>query len=186
EAIIDAFNDGYVFALQEEQLGTGHAAKSAEPVLSDYDGPLLVCYGDMPLMSKNTFEIAIEKHISENNSCTLITGIGDESFAYGRIIRNADGSFKKVVELKDCSTEQKKIFEMNTGVYVFDSRKMFAALGKIKNNNAQKEYYLTDVPGIMQKEGMKIGTYTIPDKNEMLGVNTLEDLELCEKILKSK
>ena len=104
--------------------------------------------------------------------------------AYGRIIRGADGAFAGVVEDKDCTPEQKKINELNVGIYVFDSKKLFSCLGELKNSNAQGEYYLTDVPAIMMGKGYKISTYTTHDDTEILGVNTPEDLALCESLLK--
>lgn len=185
EAIMERFGE-YTFAFQDKQLGTGHAAMCAKDALAGYDGPVLVCYGDMPLMTKDTYMSAIEKHINDKNDCTVITGIAEKPLAYGRIIRDEKGDFLKVVEDKDCTPEQKAITELNIGVYVFDSVKLFNVLGELKNNNAQNEYYLTDAPAIMMEKGFKIGTFTITDSRQMYGVNTLEDLEFCENLLKER
>ena len=184
EMVFNAFNEGYTFAVQDEQLGTGHAVNCAREALKDYDGPVLVCYGDMPLFKKETYENLVKVHEEAGNDCTILTGVSDRGLAYGRIIRDENGSFKGVVEDRDCTPEQKKINELNVGIYVFDSKKLFSCLGELKNSNAQGEYYLTDVPTIMMSKGYKIGTYTTHDDTEILGVNTPEDLVLCESLLK--
>lgn len=184
EMVFNAFNEGYTFAVQDEQLGTGHAVNCARETLKDYDGPVLVCYGDMPLFKKETYENLVKVHEEAGNDCTILTGVSDRGLAYGRIIRDENGSFKGVVEDRDCTPEQKKINELNVGIYVFDSKKLFSCLGELKNSNAQGEYYLTDVPTIMMSKGYKIGTYTTHDDTEILGVNTPEELALCESLLK--
>lgn len=184
EMVFNAFNEGYTFAVQDEQLGTGHAVNCAREALKDYDGPVLVCYGDMPLFKKGTYENLVKVHEETGNDCTILTGVSDRGLAYGRIIRDENGSFKGVVEDRDCTPEQKKINELNVGIYVFDSKKLFSCLGELKNSNAQGEYYLTDVPTIMMSKGYKIGTYTTHDDTEILGVNTPEELALCESLLK--
>ena len=176
EMVFNAFNEGYTFAVQDEQLGTGHAVNCAREALKDYDGPVLVCYGDMPLFKKETYENLVKVHEEAGNDCTILTGVSDRGLAYG--------SFKGVVEDRDCTPEQKKINELNVGIYVFDSKKLFSCLGELKNSNAQGEYYLTDVPTIMMSKGYKIGTYTTHDDTEILGVNTPEELALCESLLK--
>ena len=183
EMVFNAFNEGYTFAVQDEQLGTGHAVNCAREALKDYDGPVLVCYGDMPLFKKGTYENLVKVHEETGNDCTILTGVSDRGLAYGRIIRDENGSFKGVVEDRDCTPEQKKINELNVGIYVFDSKKLFSCLGELKNSNAQGEYYLTDVPTIMMSKGYKIGTYTTHDDTEILGVNTPEELALCESLL---
>ncbi len=184
EMVFNAFNEGYTFAVQDEQLGTGHAVNCAREALKDYDGPVLVCYGDMPLFKKETYENLVKIHEEAGNDCTILTGVSDRGLAYGRIIRDENGNFKGVVEDRDCTPEQKKINELNVGIYVFDSKKLFSCLGELKNSNAQGEYYLTDVPTIMMSKGYKIGTYTTHDDTEILGVNTPEELALCESLLK--
>lgn len=185
EMVTDAFQEGYTFAVQDEQLGTGHAVNCARDALADYDGPVLVCYGDMPLFKKETYQNLVKLHAEEGNDCTILTGISNRGLAYGRIILDESGHFTGVVEDRDCTPEQKKINELNVGIYVFDSKKLFSCLGELKNSNAQGEYYLTDVPAIMMGKGWQIGTYTTRDDTEILGVNTPEELALCEEILKS-
>jgi len=185
EQVMEQF-PGYVFAVQDEQLGTGHAVNMAKDILADYNGPVLVCYGDMPLFTPDTYKNALLTHESADADCTIITGITDDKLAYGRIIRDENGKFVTVVEDKDCTPEQKLIKELNIGIYVFNSVKLFEALGNLRNNNAQGEYYLTDAPELIRKNGGKIETYTINDGKQLLGVTTPEDLELCESILRER
>ena len=167
---------GYPFAVQEEQLGTGHAVSCAREALAGYDGPVLVCCGDMPLMQEETYRTMFETHEREGNVCTILAAVCREDLPYG--------TFLGVVEDRDCTAEQKKIRELNAGVYVFDAKKLFAALGQLKNDNAQGEYYLTDVPAILQAEGGRVGVCAACTAEEMLGVNTPQQLQQVETYLK--
>ena len=187
ELVYEAFQDApYTFVSQDEQLGTGHAVNCARDVLKDYDGPVLICYGDMPLFKESTYQNLLDTHMKEGNDCTVLTGTTHLKLAYGRVVRDAQGKFDRVVEDKDCTPEQKEIKELNVGVYVFDNQKMLSVLGELKNNNNQGEYYLTDVPKLMMGKGWKIGTASTSDPYELLGVNTPEELALCEDILDGK
>ena len=182
EMVYEAISSDYRFAVQEEQLGTGHAVASAADQLADYDGDVLVLYGDMPMLKKETYKALVEKHKAENASCTILTAVTESPLAYGRIIRE-DGKIVDIVEQKDCNAEQLNIKELNVGVYVFNSKLLFENLSKLKNNNVQGEYYLTDVPKLFIAAGKKVEAYTIGDTCEIYGVNTVEDLEFCEKNL---
>lgn len=184
EAVFEAF-PGYHFAVQSEQLGTGHAAAMAGELLADYDGPVLVCYGDMPLFKRETYQKLVETYQHSDCACTVLTGRTDRQVAYGRIVRDAAGNFERVVEDKDCTPEQKAIRELNVGIYVFDSKKLFATLSMLKNDNAQGEYYLTDVPRLLMEQGYQVNTYTTENGTEILGVNTPEELAVCEEALKN-
>ena len=134
-------------------------------------------------LRRSTYESLLETHVREGNVCTLLTGTCDWDLPYGRILRDEKGGFQGVVEDRDCTPEQKAIRELNVGVYVFDSKKMFAALGQLKNNNAQKEYYLTDVPAILQREGGRVGACCACSGAELIGVNTVEQLRMVEEEL---
>jgi UDP-N-acetylglucosamine diphosphorylase/glucosamine-1-phosphate N-acetyltransferase len=186
EVIKEVNNSEYTFVEQKEQLGTGHAVMMAKDALKDYDGPVLVCFGDMPLFKQETYEKMFEVHKAEGNDCTILTGITDTKLAYGRIIRDADGKFVEVVEDKDCTPEQKEIKELNVGINIYDSKKLFAVLGQLKNNNAQGEYYLTEAPSLIMAQGGKVGTYTTMDGDEIIGVNTVEELEAAEAIIEKR
>lgn len=185
EDVLSVFGD-YPHAVQDPQLGTGHAVAVASEFFSGYDGPVLICYGDMPLLKRSTYESLLETHQREGNTCTLLTGTCDWDLPYGRILRDEAGTFLGVVEDRDCTAEQKAIRELNVGVYVFDSKKMFQALGQLKNNNAQKEYYLTDVPAILRQEGGKVGACCACHGAELIGVNTVEQLQMVEEELKKQ
>ena len=174
---------GYPHAVQEPQLGTGHAVAVAKDHFADYDGPVLICYGDMPLLRRGTYENLIRAHQEAGNACTLLTGTCEWDLPYGRVLRGEDGAFLGVVEDRDCTPEQKAIRELNVGVYVFDSRKLFAALSQLKNNNAQQEYYLTDVPAILRSQGDKVGACCACEGAELIGVNTVEQLRMVEEAL---
>ncbi len=183
ELVQDYLGDGVQYAIQQQQLGTGHAVNVARALFEDYDGPVLVCYGDMPLLKRETFRQMLDTHRQQHNDCTILTGVSNRGYSYGRVVRAQDGGFITVVEERDCTPQQLSINELNVGVYVFDSKKLFHVLGRLKNNNNQGEYYLTDAPQLMMEDGCRIGTYTIYDDDEILGVNTVEDLEHCEAIL---
>ncbi len=175
---------GYPHAVQEPQLGTGHAVAVAKDHFADYDGPVLICYGDMPLLRRGTYENLIRAHQEAGNACTLLTGTCEWDLPYGRVLRGEDGAFLGVVEDRDCTPEQKAIRELNVGVYVFDSKKLFAALSQLKNNNAQKEYYLTDVPAILRAQGDRVGACCACQGAELIGVNTVEQLRMVEEELR--
>lgn len=185
EMVEDTF-PGYRFAVQEEQLGTGHAVACAKSLLRDYDGPLLVCCGDMPLMTGNTYRAILNTHEAEGNACTILAAVCSEDLPYGRVLRRADGTFDRVVEDKDCTPEQKKIRELNAGVYVFDCQRLLSVLDRLDCDNAQGEYYLTDAPALMREAGGRIGVCAACTADEMLGVNTPEQLKQVEKYLKEK
>lgn len=185
EMVYEQLGDKYTYAVQEEQKGTGHAVMMAKDALEGYTGDVVVLYGDMPLFKKETYKNLIQTHQESGADCTVLTATTDDKLAYGRIIRE-NGNIIDIIEDKDCTPEQKEIKELNVGVYVFKSNVLFENLNKLKNNNAQGEYYLTDVPKILIGEGKTIATYTTYDKHEILGVNTPEDLELCEKLIKER
>lgn len=191
DAVISHF-PGYSFAVQEEQKGTGHAVMAAGVTgaagdeLSGYDGPLLVCCGDMPAIRRGTYEALARVHRDEGNDCTLLTGESSLRLPYGRIIRGGDGGFQKIVEERDCSPDQFSITELNSGVYVFQTPQLFDALKRLDCNNAQSEYYLTDVPEIILRDGARIGLHRRDLGDEIIGVNTLEQLTQVEAILRNR
>lgn len=182
QQVMDYF-DRYNFAEQTEQLGTGHAVMAACDTLAQAS-QVLVCCGDMPLIKRDTYMALSKTHLKNGNACTILTGTCDLPLPYGRIIRDADGGFLEVVEEKDCDERQQKIAELNSGVYIFDSHMLLEALRELKNDNAQGEYYLTDVPAILSNKGLKIGICMRDLGTEIIGVNTPAQLAQVEKILK--
>lgn len=185
EDVMDRFI-GYTYALQTEQLGTGHAVMSAENALHGFCGSVLICYGDMPLLTRNTYEALVTDHFSRKNDCTILSSKSDEKLPYGRLVRDVSGDFVKIVEDRDCTEEEKAIEELNTGLYVFEAAKLLPALSKLKNNNTQGEYYLTDVPAILREEGAKIGICMRDLGNEIIGVNTVDQLLQVENLLRER
>ena len=185
ESVLEYFK-GYRYAVQQEQLGTGHAIMSAKDELFNHEGATLVCYGDMPLMKSETYKNLINTHFEEQNDCTLLTCTSSLPMAFGRIVRGEAGIFEKVVEQKDALPEELKIKELNTGVYVFHTQKMLAALKELKNNNSQNEYYATDLPAIMKSKGDKIGILMQELNKDIIGVNTEEELAMVEEIINKR
>lgn len=182
EQVMEAFPN-CSFAVQEQQLGTGHAVACAMDALQGYEGDILVCCGDMPLLKRDTYLSLVERHRADGNACTLLTGTAEEDLPYGRIVRDADGSFAAIVEEKDCTPEQREIRELNSGVYLFDAGALRDTLGKLRTDNAQGEYYLTDVPALLKAAGEKVGVCCRELGSEILGVNTPEQLALVGKLL---
>lgn len=180
---VEAAYPDYPAALQAEQLGTGHAVQCAAPELEGFTGSVLVCCGDMPLMKKETYESLCRTHEEEGNVCTILSGLSEEQLPYGRIIRSADGAFARIVEDKDCTPEEKAVRELNAGVYLFRAPELFEALGHLRCDNAQGEYYLTDVPAWLLEHGGKVGVCPTCTPEEMLGVNTPAQLEQVEKTI---
>ena len=178
-----AFPD-YCFAVQEEQLGTGHAVKAALTTLPDFNGNLLVCCGDMPLIKRETYSELLNSH--GDNACTILSGESDDALTYGRIVRGENNEFVKIVEHKDCTDEERAITELNSGVYVFSADTLRATLPQLGRGNAQGEEYLTDVPKLALGLGMTVGVCRVFLGNQMIGVNTPEQLEDVERIIREE
>lgn len=183
QAELDGRSD---FVLQSEQLGTGHAVMMAEPALAGLEGQTLVIAGDTPLITGDSLANLIRFHINHKNVATILTAEADNPFGYGRIIRNQHDEVTKIVEQKDASDFEQQVKEINTGTYVFDNKRLFEALKNINTNNAQGEYYLTDVIGIFKEAGEKVGAYKLRDFNESLGVNDRVALATAEKIMRDR
>ena len=155
-------------------------------VIKNSKGEVVILNGDTPLITAETINKAIEYHKNNGNQATVITAILDDATGYGRIVRDNDGSVLKIVEQKDASEEEKKINEVNSGMYVFDAQSLVYALDKITPNNAQGEYYLTDTLEILLSAGKKIGGYAISDNDEIRGINDRVQLNEAEKIMQKR
>ncbi len=186
ETVKEVLGDVCEFALQAEQKGTGHAVMQAIDVIKNSKGEVVILNGDTPLITAETINKAIEYHKNNGNQATVITAILDDATGYGRIVRDNDGSVFKIVEQKDASKEEKKINEVNSGMYVFDAQSLVYALDKITPNNAQGEYYLTDTLEILLSAGKKIGGYAISDNDEIRGINDRVQLNEAEKIMQKR
>lgn len=172
---------------QTERLGTGHAVMCAADVFDGYDGDVMVINGDMPLLSRDTLRAVERLHREKGTDCTMVTfNVKGEIPPFGHIIRDDDGFVAQIVEHKDATDEQKLIRELNAGLYVFKSKALFEALGRINKSPVSGEYYLTDVPMAISQKGGKTAAFVLEDETEVLGVNTAEDLEAVEAALRAK
>jgi bifunctional UDP-N-acetylglucosamine pyrophosphorylase/glucosamine-1-phosphate N-acetyltransferase len=174
------------FINQAEQRGTGDAVLAAKDSLREAKSTILILSGDVPFVRAETLRAFTDKHAAENASCTILTIRLENPTGYGRIVRDEAGGFLKIVEQRDASGEERQIREVNSGIYCFDSAKLFAALQQIQPTNSQREYYLTDVPGILKGEGEPIGLYQHPDAREVSGVNTRAELAEFENLLRRR
>ena len=168
------------YATQIEQLGTGHAVLQTNELLKNRKGHILILYGDVPNIKASTLQPIVSDHISNNRDLTLITAEIDDPTGYGRIIRDKNGNLLKIVEEKDCSDDEKKIKEWNPGIYIFKIPEVFKILDNIKTNNVSKEYYLTDAIGLAQQSNMQIKAIKITNSDELIGVNTANQLKELE------
>jgi UDP-N-acetylglucosamine diphosphorylase/glucosamine-1-phosphate N-acetyltransferase len=172
-----------LFVEQKPQLGTGHAVMQAEGVLKGYRGLTVILCGDVPLLKPETIEGLVEKHITSGVQLTVLTTYPADIKGYGRVVKDSGGNIQKIVEERDASDVEKKIGEINTGIYCADTGFLFAALAKIKNNNDQKEYYLTDIVEIARREGLNVQAHVAADHVEVMGINTVEQLEQAASYL---
>jgi len=183
----DAIYDVVTYAEQKEQLGTGHAVKCASDFIGTTGDTVVLC-GDTPLIKGETLARLIEMHRKEANGVTVLSAILPDSTGYGRIIRDADGSFVKIVEQKDATEEEKEVREINSGIYVFNSEALSASLNMLENNNASGEFYLTDTIALIKKIGLKVSAMPLEGEaiDEIRGVNTQEQLAEAEEIMKGR
>ena len=176
----------YHYAWQRQQLGTGHAVAQCAEDFRDYDGVVLVTFGDMPLFRRESMQALCQKVETEHAACALLTTNTEQFPLWARILRDEDGRFARIVEGKDCTPEQAKITELFAGVLAFDSKLLFDYLPRLDANNVQHEYYLTEVPEMMARDGLKVITQPTDDPDDLRGVNTLDDVALCESILRRR
>ena len=168
------------FAVQAEQLGTGHAVMMCREQLANHNGPVVVVAGDSPMMQADSIKALLTEFESSKPACILGTLLHDDPTGLGRIVRDADGMFTGIVEHKDATEEQLKINEVNMSTYVFDCQKMLAALNSLDNKNNQNEYYITDLPAIMLRGGEDVRALPVLKPIEELSVNTVEQLKDVE------
>ena len=170
-------------AVQEEQNGTGHAVQVGLAAIPDFDGTVVVTNGDVPLLRSETIDALVEAHETQGAAVTVLSLEFDNPTGYGRIIRDADGSVTEIVEEKDASDEQRRVREVNSGVFAFDGAVLRDALTRITTDNAQGELYITDVLGIARGDGKKVAAFTAPDPRELAGVNDRVQLAAAGKEL---
>ena len=186
ERVKEVLGDRTKFVLQAEQLGTAHAVKVAKDELKDKEGTTIVMYGDTPLIRPETINSMLDHHENTNAKATVLTAIADDPFAYGRIIRDVNGKLVKIVEEKDATEQEKKIKEINSGIYCFDNKLLFEMLEKVKNDNNQGEYYLPDVLALIREQKEIIETYLCDDFDETFGVNDRVALAYAENVMRNR
>ncbi|HEX8494566.1 MAG TPA: bifunctional UDP-N-acetylglucosamine diphosphorylase/glucosamine-1-phosphate N-acetyltransferase GlmU [Pyrinomonadaceae bacterium] len=180
---------GATYVKQREQRGTGDAVMAARDHLLNASSTLLTLYGDLPLVRAETLGALVHQHRTHRGrgaACTMLTVRLEDPTGYGRIIRDEDGRFQKIVEQKDATAEERQIKEINAGIYCFETRALFDALARVQPANAQGEYYLTDVPGILRADGEDVGIYQHTDAREVSGINTRVELAEFENLLRRR
>ena len=170
------------WVLQAEQRGTGHAVLMAGPALEEFERTLLVVCGDTPLMRASTLDALLKAHRESGASVTVLSARVPDPKGYGRIVRDGAGDVTGIVEERDATAEQRAIDEINSGAYAFEYPDLVSVLGRLTARNSQGEYYLTDTVRLLLEEGRKSAAWCGPDDRELLGINTLEQLQEAERI----
>jgi len=174
------------FVEQKEQLGTGHAVMSARESFKGYPGNVLILPGDVPLVRTKTLEAFVKSHVEGGFSASILTAEMPNPSGYGRIVRKNDDEVDSIVEHRDADPEVLKIREINSSIYVFDAPALFDALAKVGANNTQGEFYLTDAIGILVNDRKKVGAFKIENADEVLGINTRQELAAVDHIMRRK
>ncbi len=176
-SVVKAFEGpGVTCVYQREQLGTGHAVLQCEEALVGFSGTVIVLNGDVPCLRSETIERFAGYHDAERATATVLTAVVDDPTGYGRIVREDDGSLSGIVEEKDATEDQRKINEINSGLFCFDKARLFEALPETNRANAQNEYYLTDVISVLKNRRERVRAYCVDDPWEVTGVNTEKEL----------
>lgn len=172
--------------LQSPQLGTGHAVSMVCPYLEDYSGQILILCGDTPLITSETLKKFVKYHNSNNSDLTVMSTIFENPANYGRIIREQDGSLKCIVEEKDATLEEKAVKEVNAGIYILNWAKVKPAFSQLTSNNAQGEYYLTDIISWGKNNGLKVNAFILENSDEIYGINSRKNLAEASKIMNTR
>ena len=189
EEVTEFVEKNYKYAktvLQSPQLGTGHAVSMACPYLENFDGQVIILNGDLPLMTEESIRKFIEYHNSKNSDLTIMSTILDDPANYGRIIREKDDSLKCIVEAKDATPEEISVKEINVGVYLLNWSKIKPAFSQLTTNNAQGEYYLTDIIGWGKKNNLNVHAYILENSDESYGINSRKDLAYATKVMNER
>lgn len=186
EEYINKNYDNAKCVLQSPQLGTGHAVSMAVPYLKDFDGEVIILCGDTPLITSETIKEFVEAHRNLKSDITVMSAIFENPTNYGRIIRNSNNTLNSIVEEKDATLEQKAVKEINAGIYCLNWAKIKPAFSQLKTNNAQGEYYLTDIIKWGNEQNLSVNAYTLKDNEEIYGINSKSNLAEATKLLNRK
>ena len=186
EEYINKNYDNAKCVLQSPQLGTGHAVSMALPYLKDFDGEVIILCGDTPLITSETIKEFVEYHRKNKSDLTVMSAIFENPTNYGRIIRNQDSSLNSIVEEKDATPEQKAVKEINAGIYCINWAKIKPAFNELTSNNAQGEYYLTDIIKWGNEKNLSVNAYTLKNNEEIFGINSKTHLAEATKMLNNK
>jgi len=178
--------DDLVFVHQEQQLGTGHAVLQCRDALQAFQGHILILCGDVPLLLPATIQALRDEHVSHQAAVTVLTTLFDDPTGYGRVVKSENDTILKIVEERDATNEERKIKEINSGIYCVESGFLFETVGRINNDNAQGEYYLTDILEIASGINYTAKSFIIDDPLEVMGINSIEDLARAEQIMKMR
>ncbi len=182
EDVRAAVGGGAEFVVQGEQLGTGHAARCARAALAQYEGPVVVAYADIPLITEDDISRLVEHHVLSRSAATMLTAVLAEPGTLGRIMRSADSSVAGIVEARDATDEQLEIREINVGVYCFEAPLIFEVLNGLRRDNAQAQYYLTDAIGMLVARGERVDAVALQLPHNGMGVDTAEDLARAQQL----
>lgn len=184
------FQSGVRYILQTEQLGTGHAVKMAKPWLKEQlqagYTEVMIGFGDTPTISEKTYQLLFQHHTETQSSCTILSCVLENPAAFGRILRDENREFLSIREAKDCTPEEYAIQEINTGLAIYKIEHLLEVLDALRPQNAQGEYYLTDVPALLKEKGYTLSVYQTLDALEGKGINTLEECLEVEKLLQKR
>lgn len=186
EAFVEGYDENSKCVLQSPQRGTGDAVAKAKDLLEGFKGTVVILYGDTPLVTPETLNDFIKKHHESGAALTVMSAIFDDPTNYGRIVRNEDGSLKCITEEKDTTPEEKKIKEINAGLYCLDKEVIFPLFSELNCNNAQGEYYLTDIVALTIAKGLKAEAYILQNNEEIFGINSKANLAEATKILNKR
>lgn len=179
-------DEGLTFVLQREQLGTGHAVLQARDHFRGFEGMILILCGDVPLLRPRTVKGLMDRHRRSRAAVTVMTTLLEDPSGYGRIVKGEGDRILRIVEERDAAEDEKKIREINTGIYCAECPFLFEAAAAIDNRNAQREYYLTDIVGITNRMNRIAMSFAASDSREVMGINTREDLERAEDLIQRR
>jgi bifunctional UDP-N-acetylglucosamine pyrophosphorylase/glucosamine-1-phosphate N-acetyltransferase len=186
EQVGAALGDTVRYAVQEEQLGTGHAVMQALPHLEEHAGTVLIVYGDVPFLRSETIETLLAHHRSQGAAATILTDLREDPSGYGRVLRDARGNVRRIVEEPDASPQEREVREVNAGMYAIEAGALRDSLRALRPANAQGEYYLTDAVGILLEGGRTVAAAVVSSSQEAVGINSRAELAVAEAAMRSR